>query len=387
MKILYDYQAFGMQSHGGVSRGFVEMICRLKHFNIDWEIAIKETDNIYLKNKLPEIKLSGKFKTKTTFCNKYRFKGKGLLYDTLDKLCLIHNSDDVNQKYSIEKIKSGDYDIFHPSFFDTYFINFLDRKKPLVLTIHDMIPEICKKIYGESLQVEQKRQLIKYATNVIVPSNNTKRDVVDILKFPEDKIKVIHWGADILSEDYLQSLKRMISNDYLLYVGSRLGYKGFDLLLKEFAKIRQTYKNLHLICTGKPFSKAENALINRLNLTNYVSQKFVNQMELHSLYHYATAFVYPSLYEGFGIPIYEAYSCHCPVFLNDASCFREVGEDAAIYFNQDRKSSNFCEKFIEYMIDEQGNKTMLIEKERKCIAKSTWDETAKQYADFYKSII
>lgn len=378
-----------MQSHGGVSRGFTEVISRLNKYGIDWKVAIKDSDNVYLKKLLTSVDLSDKFETKLSFCLKHSFKGKGMLYDVLSTCHFLRDSNRINQSAAVSEIKSGKYDIFHPTFFDPYFLNYREYidNKPIVVTIHDMIPEIYPKEYEGSRQAENKRLVSKYADYIIVPSYSTKEDVIKLLNYPESKIKVIHWGADILSGDYLQSLKRLTTNDYLLYVGSRQGYKGFDVLLNEFAKIRQTYKNLHLICTGKPFSKDEIELINRLGLTNHVSQKFVNQMELHSLYHYAQAFVYPSLYEGFGIPIYEAYACHCPVFLNDASCFREVGEDAAIYFNQDRKSSNFCDKFNEYMKDEQGNKSLLIEKERKCIAKSSWEGTAKQYADFYKSII
>lgn len=389
MKVLFDYQAFGMQSHGGVSRGFVETICRLKPLGIDWEIAVKDSNNVYLSNLLPEVKLTDRYVTKYTFCNKYRFKGKGLLYDALKSLRIIHDSNLVNQKYSIEKIKEGDYDIFHPSFFDTYFLKYLSwiRNKPIVITIHDMIPEVYKDLYGTSLQVEQKKQLIKYASYVVVPSENTKNDVVRILKFPEEKIKVIHWGADILSEQYLAKLKPLVSYKYILFVGSRQKYKGFKVFLRQFMKVNQRHPNIHLICTGIPFNNEENKDIEKYNLKDKVFRIFVNQKDLHSLYKYAEAFVYPSLYEGFGIPIYEAFSCHCPVFLNDASCFREVGGDAAIYFNQDINDSNFSEIFEQYFLNKDLLRDDLIRKESKYIKANTWERVAKQYSDFYHSIV
>lgn len=389
MEVLYDHQAFQMQNHGGVSRGFAEVISRLSQNGVSWDIAIKDSKNVYLKESLADIKLSGKFLTLSTFCKDHSFPGRGRLYKILDKYKLIRNSFEVNQKYALSKIKEGNYDVFHPTFFDTYFlreVNFISNK-PIVLTIHDMIPELFPGEYVGSTQAHDKKKLIKFATNVIVPTNNTKKDVVRILKYPEERIRVIHWGADLLPQGYLEGLQRLIPHDYLLYVGNRQGYKGFQMLIKEFFKIRQLHPNMYLVCTGKPFTENEKNMISNLNLAEYIIQRFANQRELHSFYRYAKAFVYPSLYEGFGIPIYEAYACQCPVFLNDKSCFREVGGDAAIYFNQDMYTSDFAGKFDEFISKENDYRAFLIPKEIECIKNASWDKTAKQYADFYKSLV
>lgn len=389
MKVLYDYQAFQIQNHGGVSRGFTEVISRLNKFGVDWEIAIKDSNNVHLYESLPQVCLSGNFLTKLSFCQKHKMKGKGLYYDIMSNLHFLRNSDVVNKKKSLALLERGDFDVFHATFFDTYFLSKIEclSGKPLVITIHDMTPELFPEQYRGSKQIVDKKHLVKFASHIIVPSQNTKEDVVKMLQFPEEKIQVIHWGADLLDESYLDALDRLVFEPYLLYVGARDGYKGFSVFLKDFQKIAFLHPELRLVCTGKEFTLKELSLISELKLKDKVIQKFVTQKELHSLYRYAKAFVYPSLYEGFGIPIFEAFSCHCPVFLNDASCFREIGGNAAVYFNQDECKSNFSSVFEEYLKDEMNNRKELSSLSMQRIIASSWDKTAEEYANFYKSII
>lgn len=388
MKVLYDYQAFQIQNHGGVSRGFAEVISRLRKFGIDWELAILDSSNVHLKECLPQIKLSGKFLTKLSFCQKHTLKGKGIFYNIMSKMHFLRNSNAINQKRALKSLEKGDFDIFHATFFNPYYLPNIKllHGKPLVLTIHDMTPELFPEQYRKSNQIIDKKRLVKYASYIVVPSRKTLEDVVNILHFPKDKIKVIHWGADLLGEVYLNSLERIVDSPYLLYVGARDGYKGFRVFLKEFQKISINHPDLHLVCTGKDFNSSELNLILELGLNEKVVQKFVTKKELHSLYRYAKAFVYPSLYEGFGIPIFEAFSCKCPVFLNDASCFREIGMDAAIYFNQDKNVSNFSSVFEDFLNDEKNVRGEMIRLGMQRIKASSWEKTAQEYAEFYKAI-
>ena len=389
MKVLFDYQAFQIQNHGGVSRGFAEVISRLNSYGIDWEIAIKDSKNIYLRDLLPQILLSGKFETKLSFYKRYPFKGIGALYNLLKQFKLVRDSAGINKAVAISKIQEGQYDVFHATFFDCYFLEYIQLVKkevPIVITIHDMIPELFPNTHNNK-QAEAKKELADYASYIIVPSYNTKADVVKLLHVDEKKIQVIHWGADVLSESYLNGLKKLVPYQYILYVGARAGYKGFETFVHEFKKINSWHPEIKLICTGIPFTKMEQKLINRLELSEKVYQMFVNQQELHALYKYAKAFVYPSLYEGFGIPIYEAFSCCCPTFLNDTSCFREIAGEGALYFNQDYTGSNFSTVFESYLINENDIRNDLIDNGLNIIKLASWNKTAQQYADFYKRII
>lgn len=94
--------------------------------------------------------------------------------------------------------------------------------------------------------------------------------------------------------------------------------------MEAFANIYKNIKDLYLICTGKPFSPEELQQIHKLHVENQTLQFSVNDEDLSELYSRALLFVYPSLYEGFGIPILEAYACNCPVALSNTSCFQRL---------------------------------------------------------------
>ena len=108
---------------------------------------------------------------------------------------------------------------------------------------------------------------------------------------------------------------------------------------------------------------------------------------MFSLYHHAKCFVYPSEYEGFGIPILEAYQADSPVLLNNASCFPEIAGDAAIYFNMDSNNSNLAEQ-IEYLLSmSTEERRILLTKQKERLTRFSWEKSAKQLADVYQSVI
>jgi glycosyltransferase involved in cell wall biosynthesis len=120
---------------------------------------------------------------------------------------------------------------------------------------------------------------------------------------------------------------------YILYVGSRGGYKNFNNLLKAFQSLTLKDKNLKLLCVGSPFSKKELEILKELKIDKNIMIMGVNETKLNQLYSHALAFVYPTQYEGFGMPILEAFSNDCPVCLSDTSCLPEIAKDGGIYFD------------------------------------------------------
>jgi len=124
-------------------------------------------------------------------------------------------------------------------------------------------------------------------------------------------------------------------------------------------------------------------LIEKLNLKERIIHTFVMTEELFNLYHHALAFVYPSEYEGFGMPILEAFACDCPVLLNESSCFREIGGDAALYFKMDSDKSNFVEVYNTL----QYQREMLIAKGRERLHNFSWEKSANKLADIYRQCI
>ena len=112
-----------------------------------------------------------------------------------------------------------------------------------------------------------------------------------------------------------------------------------------------------------------------------------NDQDMLDLYHYALAFIYPSSYEGFGLPILEAYKADCPVLLNNASCFPEIAGDAAIFFNMNEKENNFEEQFETFYHLNGSERNELIKKQKERLNRYSWDKSAKQSAEIYQRIV
>lgn len=379
MKVLYDPQAFDMQTHGGVSRCFAELYAHRPAF-VDASISIKETNNVYLKDLgFPEADkhfLCAKDTKLKHFLFKLTYNLEYGKFSRWDKRPLI------NQYETESVIKKGDFDIFHPTFFDDYFLPFLG-KKPFVITVHDMIPEIFSMDHS---QAKQKLAVIPKAAHIIAVSGQTKKDLVRIMNVPEEKVSVVYHGAD--EEPYIPSSTAPFAEEYILYVGTRYEYKNFKAFCKSCVGILKRHPQLKIVCTGVPFSPEEIQLFESLGIKDRMVHRFVQtRQELFDLYHYAITFVYPSKYEGFGIPILEAYKADCPVMLNRASCFPEIAGDAAVFFDLNSEKSDFEEQFETlYRLtgDERGE---LIQRQRERMKLYSWSKSAAQLADVYKDVL
>ena len=143
-------------------------------------------------------------------------------------------------------------------------------------------------------------------------------------------------------------------------------YKNFIGFCRDCMPILRRHKELKVVCTGKPFTSEELFFFEAFGLADRFVHLFAESSQaLLDLYHYAVAFVYPSAYEGFGIPILEAYKADCPVMLNRASCFPEIAGDAAIYFKMKKDSSDFEEQFETLYHLDANERGRIIEKQRK----------------------
>ncbi len=385
MKILYDSQAFDMQRHGGVSRCFVELYKHLPK-DIEATFSVVETDNVYLNN----IGVPPVGHTYQQFLWKGNDPAKKFLYK------LYYNCKfgqykkwdcppQLNLAKSIKQIKEGDYDIFHPTFFSPYYLPYL-KKKPLVLTVHDMITELFPNYYSQTdNQVAWKKIVIPQADHIIAVSECTKKDLQRLFNIPEEKISVIYHGTD--TTPYTPSAKSPIEGEYLLYVGDRWLYKNFRRFAKAVTPILKRHKELMVVCTGSPFNDEETQMLKNHDIYDRFIQRFIkSDQEFLDVYHHAVAFVYPSEYEGFGIPILEAYKADCPVMLNNASCFPEIAGDAAVYFNMNDKECDFEEQFETLYHLDTNEKEELLKKQRQRLTRYTWEKSARQLADVYRNL-
>lgn len=385
MRVLYDYAAFGLQLFGGVSKCFCELIAH-RPPGEDYAIGIKQSNNVHL---IEESLVAG---LKPACCDRVAFTkrfGKGFIsrktYAVLSRLPFSPVSERVNKEYSISLIKAGNYDVLHAtSITGEYFLKYLGDK-PFVYTVHDMIQERFPQYFGSPCKTTAFKQLLcNRAAAVIVVSEQTKRDLMEILGVPEEKISIVYHGGPAhveVKEDPI------VDGQYFLFVGQRWTYKNFLKTLEDFSLFARQHEGVRLVCTANAFTDAERERIAALGLTDRVVHKCVSESGLKNLYTYALAFIYPSLYEGFGMPTLEAFAQGCPCLLNDNSCFREVGGDAAFYFKSDGVKSNLQEVMERVYNLTAEERAALVQAGYEQLAKFSWVESAKKLWDVYYKVI
>ena len=391
MRVLFDHQAFSIQSHGGVSRCFAELYRYLPE-SVEAYISVKETDNVYLREMAVGVPVGYNYKhfifpfnfpLKSRLFGIYNHIVKGMPYQS-DNYSYFHEHE-YNRLYSIATLKQGRYDIFHPTFFDDYFLPYLGNK-PFVLTIHDMIPWIYSNFGNKNWkwQVEKMKILAPKAAAIVAVSENTQKDIIRLLNVKEDRVHVIYHGCSFL---HIVHSNPFFSKPYILYVGDRKYYKNFDLFVENLVPVLKRHQELMVVCTGKSFCDEELRLMEKYYIKDrFVQQWVANDEDFYSLYHHAVCFVYTSEYEGFGMPILEAFQSDCPVMLNKTSCFHEIAGDAAIYFEMNKMESNFAEQFEKMYSMTISERSLLLKKQRKCLEKYSWKKSAIQLARVYNSI-
>lgn len=379
MKVLYDHQAFTFQHFGGVSRCFCELIRRFPQ-NVKYEISILQSSNEHLLQSNLVGQIPPASYDKQIYLQRFHFRGRNRLWDkVLMNWPWFQPAEKQNMKWSIEKIKKGNWDVFHPTFFDPYFLPYIGEK-PYVITVHDMISELYS---GFEAQAKNKAQVVKRASAIVAVSENTKRDLCELLNVPESKVHVIYHGGP--KQETISEVP-LVEGKYILYVGNREKYKLFNKTLLAFSMFHNQHQDVKLVCTGKLFTLDENKLMRRIGVEDNVIHRSPSDDELKNLYAYAMAFIYPSEYEGFGMPILEAYAYGCPVLLNRKSCFPEIAGDVALYFDTDEEVS-----IVDSMNDiyncSESQHTNLIERGYKRLADFSWEKSATQLIKLYESVI
>lgn len=313
------------------------------------------------------------------------FKGKKYLQNRLGR------------RSSLDALNRWQADVFHPTYFDSYFYEAIQKKGiPFVLTVHDMIHEI----YGhgstgffslDAQVVENKRFLAEKAQAIVAVSENTKKDLLHFYPaLDPNKIKVIHHGNSMKpienwSENGTNSLKNNFP--YLLFVGQRKAYKNFHWMLEQIAGLLQAEPALQLICVGgSTFDAQELARFEHHGLQQKIHYRSItSDLELAALYQQASCFIFPSQYEGFGIPVLEAFACGCPCVLNHKSALPEVGGDAALYFDENQADS--LENAIRRILEDSALRNNLRDLGLKRVQQFTWQASAVKHLELYQTVV
>lgn len=292
----------------------------------------------------------------------------------------------------------GSVDVFHSS----DWLEPSTRKAKRITTIHDMIvykyPDSFKARGGHNIVANQKRKLFftrHYSDMVIAVSETTKQDIMDILKIPDKKIKVIYEAADPLyysrskNEIDLVKEKYQIKENYFLCVGTREPRKNIDRLVTAFTQIERDFPDTSLVIAGK-YGWGDDS--SKLALSQLKGSKleekvkilgYVEKEDLARLYSGARAFVYPSLYEGFGLPILEAMACGCPVITSNTGSMKEISGGAAKLCDPESTES-IAESMLKIAKEE---KSSLRERSLKRAGEFSWDNTALQTLESYRSLL
>jgi len=363
-KVVYDYQVFEWQKYGGVSRYIYEIASYLSHQKaLEVEILALAHINEYLKNGDPG------FIT-------------GFSVPNINKTGRIKRGFNANLSRAI--LRYSPPNIIHKTYYQPH--QLAPKNTKVVTTIHDMTHEKFSQYFPDQRDSRNKAKSAALADHIICVSQNTKKDLIELFDIDPNKISVVYLGSSLTpTYDQTSNLEKTVP--YILFVGDRDGYKNFQRLLQAYASSSQLKRDFKLICFGrKPLSSDELNLIHELGLPEgQILQVSGDDKALTRYYQGASALVYPSLYEGFGIPLIEAMSLGCPVACSNVSSLPEVAENAAELFDPYQPESIMTA--LENVLYSSLRAEELIHLGNERAKKFTWKICAEQTYAVYCSLL
>jgi len=261
-----------------------------------------------------------------------------------------------------------------------------------VVTVPDMIHERFADLYDGPSYDEfrvQKRCRVQEADAVICISETTRQDLLRLYGLDSDSIYVIPLAhSDVFKPmkqegDNVGGLATMLQSPFLLYVGARSRYKNFSQLMRAYS-VWPRRTEVSLVAVGKPWSADEERRLMELGIQDRVHLLVdVDDEALSQLYSRAVAFVYTSLYEGFGIPLLEAMACGCPVIASRIPSTIEVAGECAVYFEPTETESLIAA--FDLALSE-GRSSERVQAGLDRVKRYSWDETAKQTLGVYHAL-
>jgi glycosyltransferase involved in cell wall biosynthesis len=364
LTVAYTHDIFSRQRYGGISRYYCELSNSLEAQKLaNTKIFPGIHRNSFLSKQenvgICSLKLQGRL---ASAC---RFLGP---------------TSDVLNEFEIKKFGPS---IIHQTYYSGRTKR--SRKTPTILTVYDMIHETAPNYFPDAKQTQNQKSIsIKNATHIICVSNYVKNDLQNIFNLPPENVTVVPLGCH--PADKFKPKKICMGKPYLLFVGPRGGYKNFSAALKAYSSSKRLMRELQLVLFGGgKLSRGEKEEVATLGIPEKdVTHVGEDDKILHHLYRNATAFIWPSLHEGFGIPPIEAMSCGCPVISSNASCMPEVLSDAAEFF--DPKNTESIATKIEDVVFSEAVRTKLIDKGYKRSGDLSWDKCAREtYAVYVAS--
>lgn len=368
MKIAFDSQIFSLQKYGGISRYICNLATHLARTSgVEAKIFSPFYINAYIRDLPKEIV-------------------SGVPVPKIPKMgSIFHQSGLLLARQAIARFSPQ---VVH----ETYYAGRSSAPKGTrtVITVYDMIHEYFPAMFAQTDPTSRlKRAAVLRADQIICISENTRRNLLELIPVSPDKVSVVHLGFDkfsSLTKEVPLELQH-VEIPYLLYVGSRNGHKNFQGFLKAYASSAWLKQNFRIISIGaSKLQSDELELINRLGIKSWqLVQLDADDNMLAEYYRNAAAFVYPSYFEGFGIPPLEAMSLDCPVICSNSSSIPEVVGSAGEYF--DPHSVDSIRDAIEHVLQDSSRRKFLIEEGAKRCAHFSWERCASETLKIYQGLI
>ena len=366
MKVVYDAQIFVEQAYGGISRYICALASQMARLpDMDVKVLAPLHINGYLRELDKDIAVG---------CYMPRLPRTARLIKTLGSaLCR-----------PIGSLMRAD--LVHETY---YAAQPLCRAKVAhVLTVYDMIEERFPESFVAGYPLAgRKRLAVARADHVFCISENTRRDLLEMHPIPEERVSVTYLGFDNLPQSGLRAQDLVGAAPYILFVAGRHGYKNFEGLLRAYAASAWLRAGFRIVCFGAAaFSSQERTLMAGLGLApEQVLHVGGSDERLAALYKGAAALVYPSKYEGFGIPPLEAMSLDCPVICSNTSSIPEVVGEAGEYF--DPFDPDSIRVAIERVLQSPERREQLLARGRSRCELFSWERCAEQTAAVYRRLI
>lgn len=360
MRVAIDEQIFLLQKQGGISRYFVELVRTLPTLSppVDVSTPFRSVVNRHALEAIP----NGRFRAS---------RGPFQPYPQLVAA--------ATRPRRRELVDLVHHTFYHPRFLRDH------PGAPKVVTIYDMIPEVVGAPGRFGGPHMAKRDFVRRADLLLFISTSAREDLQDIYGQPSTPCVVTPLGVDERFRDG-GALPSGFPEDYILFVGNRSGYKDFAVLVAAFAEARGALGEMHLVCVGGgPLSPDEINSAVHAGLKGRFHQSTLADREMPGAYANASAFVFPSRYEGFGLPALEAMAAGTPAVLAHSSSLPEVGGDAALYF----EPGDACAlaTLLVSLTSDEARRAELIRAGKARAREFSWERTAQLTADAYRGLV
>ncbi|ABZ94457.1 Glycosyltransferase [Leptospira biflexa serovar Patoc strain 'Patoc 1 (Ames)'] len=395
--ILFDFQTFLNQKYGGISRLFVEVMDYLSKHDSEFELPLVSSENVNLIGKdfykpIFKIKYALEVPEIETWLSGKSFSGKTFLYSLYKSFKKLQNKLVIrflnrrNQKLITKKLLDQKFKVFHPTYFDNYYLDQISKgPNKFVITIFDLIHERFPGYYKlDDIALRNRKSLCYAADRIIAISKSTKNDLMEFYGIPNDKIEVIHLASNLHLAFDLES--NLIWKNYILFVGERGGYKNFNNFVHGVSPIIQKYKVNLIFAGGGKFTHEEKETLKKANVLGKSLQiPFQSDSEIKQLYQNALVFVFPSMYEGFGIPLLESMSLGCPVACSNTSSFPEVVGDAAVTFDPWYPES--IRDSVDRLFNSESLRLKMIARGKERSKQFSWEKTGEKHLKIYNQLL